>query len=274
MFTIGEFANLGRVSIRMLRHYDSIGVLVPAAVDPGNGYRIYSAEQLSRLNRVIALKDLGFTLAQVHSVLEDRVDAAELRGMLRLRRAEIEAQLHADAARLTRVEARLRIIESEGTMRTQDVVLKSVDSMRIAEITDRADTLQTAAIGPVIQSLYPRLMRNLQAAGIYPSGYGVAYYEQGETDDSVLIHAGVMVAADPKSGAGFEIVDLPAQQSAATLIHHGPMDTVEGSYQALAQWIEANGYRSSGFAREVYLDYDPTNPENGVTELQIPVEKA
>src|SRR3954452_13869941 len=98
MFTIGDFANLGRVSVRMLRHYDSIGVLPPAAVDPVSGYRLYTADQLSRLNRLIALKDLGFTLAQVHSILEDKLDPAELRGMLRLRQAELEAQLEADIA--------------------------------------------------------------------------------------------------------------------------------------------------------------------------------
>jgi len=62
--------------------------------------------------------------------------------------------------------------------------------------------------------------------------------------------------------------------TAATLIHSGSMDHVEASYQELGRWIEANGYRSNGFAREVYLDYDPENADNGVTELQIPVEKA
>jgi DNA-binding transcriptional MerR regulator len=272
MFTIGDFASLGRVSIRMLRHYDSIGVLSPAAVDPVNGYRLYSADQLSRLNRVIALKDLGFTLAQVRSILEDRVDVAELRGMLRLRRAELAAHLQADAARLTGVEARLRIIESEGTMSTKDVGLKPVGSVRVAELAERA-AFQTVAIGPVIQSMYPRLMRDLAAAGVNPTGYGIAYYEPVDADDSVIIHAGIMVDAEPKADNSFAVLDLPAVPTAATLIHSGPMDTVEGSFQELGRWIEANGYRSNGFAREVYLDYDPDDAENGVTELQIPVEK-
>ena len=71
----------------------------------------------------------------------------------------------------------------------------------------------------------------------------------------------------------FAIVDLEGANAAATLIHHGSMDHCESSYQTLAQWMESNGYRSNGFAREFYLDYDPENPENGVTELQIPVEK-
>ncbi len=61
MFSIGDFAKHGRVSVRMLRHYDGIGLLRPAHVDPHSGYRSYTGEQLVRLNRVIALKELGFT---------------------------------------------------------------------------------------------------------------------------------------------------------------------------------------------------------------------
>ena len=82
MFSIGEFARHGRISVRMLRHYDAIGVLVPAMVDPVSGYRFYQAGQLSRLNRIIALRDLGFSLRQVQPILDDQVSAAELRGML------------------------------------------------------------------------------------------------------------------------------------------------------------------------------------------------
>jgi DNA-binding transcriptional MerR regulator len=63
MFSIGEFARHGRISVRMLRHYDALGVLVPTMVDPVSGYRFYQAGQLSRLNRIIALRDLGFSLS-------------------------------------------------------------------------------------------------------------------------------------------------------------------------------------------------------------------
>ena len=70
MFTIGDFARHGRVSVRMLRHYDATGLLRPARVDPASGYRFYEAGQLARLNRIIALKDLGFTLEQVRTMLD------------------------------------------------------------------------------------------------------------------------------------------------------------------------------------------------------------
>jgi DNA-binding transcriptional MerR regulator len=75
MLTIEDFARHGRVSIRMLRHYDAIGLLRPAHVDRSSGYRFYKAAQLFRLNRVVALKDLGFTLQQVQVILDEDVSA-------------------------------------------------------------------------------------------------------------------------------------------------------------------------------------------------------
>ena len=114
MLTIGDFARHGRVSVRMLRHYDAIGLLRPAHVDPSSGYRFYKAAQLSRLNRIVALKDLGFTLQQVQAILDEDVSTEELRGMLRLRRAELEAALAATASGLAQVEARLRLDRERG----------------------------------------------------------------------------------------------------------------------------------------------------------------
>src|SRR5690242_1092412 len=119
MFTIGDFARVGRVSVRMLRHYDAIGLLRPAYVDPSTGYRSYDLDQLPRLNRLVALKQLGFTLDQVAAMLDDTVGAEQLRGMLRLRRAELQDQIAADVARLAGVEARLRTIEKENAMSDQ-----------------------------------------------------------------------------------------------------------------------------------------------------------
>ena len=96
MLSIGDFARHGRVSVRMLRHYDAIGLLKPAHVDQVTGYRSYEARQLSRLNRIVALKGLGFTLQHVHSIMDDEVSVEELRGMLRLRHAELQSQIATD----------------------------------------------------------------------------------------------------------------------------------------------------------------------------------
>lgn len=276
MFTIGDFARHGRVSVRMLRHYDATGLLRPAHVDPASGYRHYTAAQLARLNRIIALKGLGFTLQQVRDIVDEKVGAEELRGMLRLRRAELETAMAAAGARLVQVEARLRAIESEGHMPTNDVVVKNVPPVRVAELTATAASYGPEDIGPVIGPLYEELFRRLDAAGITPTGPGIAYYEDApEGGGRISVHAAVTVSAplqDVQDG-DFRILDLPSLDQAATIMHHGSMDTVLPTAQALAHWIDANGYRSNGYPREINLEC-PENRDDWVTELQAPVSGA
>ncbi|MER0481345.1 MerR family transcriptional regulator [Streptomyces sp. Edi2] len=351
MFSIGDFAQYGRVSARMLRHYDAIGLLRPARTDPVSGYRFYEAAQLARLNRIIALKDLGFSLQQVRAILAEEVSVPELRGMLRLRRTELEASLTAAGARLAQVEARLRTIESEGRMSADDVVVKRTDTVLLAELSGIAAGYGPEDIGPVIQPLYGELCRRLEEAGVTPAGPGLAYYEDapgatgspgvGETPgdgngngngdgdgeggsagpggkaaaggDAIVVHAGLVIThealakagvtndgssgsgsgssagtpadrpvtpsasaptpAPTPTGLGFDVVTLPGLDCAATVMHHGPMSRILPTAQNLAHWIDANGYRSAGYARELYLECPP-DQEKWVTELQEPVVRA
>ncbi|GAA1290665.1 MerR family transcriptional regulator [Planotetraspora silvatica] len=270
MFSIGDFARLGRVSVRMLRHYDALGLLRPARVDQATGYRYYEAGQLSRLNRLLALKDLGLSLHEVGQILEEKVGLDELRGMLRLRQAELEAQVADDTARLARVEARLRMIETEGVM-PADVVIKSVPAIRLAELSDTAESYESSKIGPVVQALYADLTKRLGEAGLVITGPAVAHYEP--VPEGVRVHAGAPVNMEPGKSYDFDVVDLPAIEQAATIIHHGPMDDVSSTYGQLARWMEDNGHRSSGVAREVYLKYGDGDPATWVTELQEAVTR-
>jgi DNA-binding transcriptional MerR regulator len=272
MFSIGEFARHGRVSVRMLRHYDAIGLIRPACVDVATGYRFYEASQLDELNRVIALKDLGFTLQQVQAILEEKVSAAELRGMLRLRRAEIQATIDAETTRLARVEARLMTIEDGARVPPDGVIIKRLAPVRVAELTGVAASYEPEAITPVIQPLYHDLWQRLASADIPAAGHAVAYYED-TPQGGILVHAAVPVAAPAAPAVhGVSIVDLPEVDSAAAIIHHGSMDDVLPTGQALARWIDANGYRSSAYAREVTLNWCP-DPEQWVTELQQPIDE-
>ncbi len=132
MIRIGDFARLSQVSIVTLRHYDEFGLLEPIAVDPVTGYRYYSVGQLPRLNRILSLKDFGFSLEQIRDVLKDGVTLEQLHGMLRLKRAEVERRLTDEQERLARIEARLRQIEQENTMPDYEVVLKNVAPILVA----------------------------------------------------------------------------------------------------------------------------------------------
>lgn len=188
----------------------------------------------------------------MRAVLDEQVDAAELRGMLRLRRAQLAEAIAADEQRLTRVEARLRTIESEGTMSAHDVVLKRVPSVRVAELTAVAASYQPEDIGPVIGPLFAELCRRLAEAGIAEAGPSVARYEDvPEGEGTVLIRVAVPVGPAVEPGRyGFAVLDLPPIEEAATVVHRGSMDEAMGSFQELARFIDANGYRSAGYARE------------------------
>lgn len=272
MFTIGDFATMGRVSIRMLRHYDAIGLLEPVKVDEFTGYRYYEAAQLRRLNRLVALKDLGFTLAEVAKIIDSDVDTAELRGMLRLRRAEVTQQIVADQDRLARIEARLRMIEREGTMSTNAVTVKSVGELRIASLTGTAESNNHEDVGPVIRGLFEELFTAVVRAGVEPAGPAVATYAPLD-GGKLAVTAGCPVADDVDID-GIELSTLDAIEEAASYPHHGKMVDIGEGYQTLATWIDDNGHRTDGSAREVYLVSHPEPEENWRTELQMPIRQS
>nr|WP_267895949.1 GyrI-like domain-containing protein [Renibacterium salmoninarum] len=125
-----------------------------------------------------------------------------------------------------------------------------------------------------MQPLYPQLYNRISALGITPIWPGIAYYENTD-DGGVLVHASAPASADVVSDGSFTIVELPAVEQAATIVHQGLMDNVMSTIQTMARWIETNGYVSTGLNRELYLDYGCNDqPETWVTEMQEPVRKA
>src|SRR5262249_50556376 len=125
MFRIGEFAQIAQVSGRLLRHYDQLGLLKPARVEPATGYRFYSIRQLPRLNRILALKELGLTLEQIAPLLDSEISPGELRGMLTMKRAQIEQSLRAEEARLRHVASRIAQIHRGAATSVDDVVVNA-----------------------------------------------------------------------------------------------------------------------------------------------------
>src|SRR3954467_1532916 len=120
MIKIGEFSKMVQVSVPTLRYYDQVGLLKPVEVDRSTGYRYYSASQLPRLHRILALKGLGFSLEQIAAMLEG-VTSEQMRGMLLLRQAQINQQIVEAQSQLTEVEARLQQIEREEQVSAYDV---------------------------------------------------------------------------------------------------------------------------------------------------------
>lgn len=155
-------------------------------------------------------------------------------------------------------------------MPTDDIQIKRIAAVRVAELTATAARLEPASITPVIQPLYRDLGERIGQAGLSPAGSAIAYYEDAPEGDAVLVHATRPVTADLGNDIGLEIIDLPEIPQAATIVHHGSMDNVLATIQILARWIDANGYHSAGYPRELYLEC-PDDQEKWVTELQEPI---
>jgi len=271
MFKIGEFSKLSQVTVKTLRYYDEIGLLKPAKVDRFTGYRYYSANQLPRLNRILALKDLGLSLAQIAQLLDGDLPPAQIRGMLRLKQAELQQRVQEEQARLARVEWRLRQIEQEGTMSTQEVVLKKIPAMMVASVRDVIPTYGD------ISQLFGEVFAHLGQHKVSPVGPPLGIYHDEEfRERDADVEVAVPVAGTVPEGGRVKVRQLPAVAEMACIVHQGSYKTIGEAYNRLMTWIEANGYRMAGPLREVYV----RGPESGgdpstyVTEIQLPVEKA
>jgi DNA-binding transcriptional MerR regulator len=277
LFRIGEFSQIARVSARLLRYYDSIGLLRPQRIDPDTGYRYYSAGQLQQLNRILALKELGLSLDQVARMLDERVSAAEIRGMLALKKAELEQSLAEEAARLRHIESRLVQIEEQGSLGDYDVVLKSASALPI---------LSTRAVYPnfddAIAALrdVARAVRTQIAAAARENIIVVAHCdfddENLDLEIGVTLTRAVNKPVRLPSGGQLVLAELPASSTLATIVRSGPLYQSHLAFGKLGVWMEANGYQIVGPCREVFLDmpFETSSQKDPAVEIQFPVTKA
>lgn len=273
MYTIGEFAAIGRISVRMLRHYDAIGLLPPARVDERSGYRFYSDAQLADLLRVVELRQLGVGLDAIAAVLASDDQRPALAAVLRQRRTELRAGIAEDSARLDRLERRLRILEGTEIMSTP-VEYRPLDAVTVYAVSGTAPGPGPEYVGPMIGPLIEGLDSALAAAGRPILEPSVFWYEARE-DERLEVHISYPAENPPRPGAGYEVVELPAVPLAATLLHRGDMSGIGDAWMALTEQLVADGYRVAGPSREVYLEATGHTPApDWVTELQAPVERA
>jgi DNA-binding transcriptional MerR regulator len=271
MIRIGDFSKISRLPVKTLRYYDEVGLLKPVCVDSFTGYRYYEYEQLPRLNRILALKDLGFSLEQIGQLLDEGLSPEQMRGMLILRQSEIRQRVQEEAERLARVEVRLRQIEQEEEMSKYDVVVKSVDAVKVASVRDIVPT------PPDQRKLWDELGSYLVQQGAKTPGSCFSlYYDDEYKEREWDIEVCETLVGDLKESARIKIKEIPAVASMACIVHHGPFVTIGEAYDAILKWIGENGYQIVGPAREVYLreaeNVSQTDPDT-ITEIQFPVRK-
>jgi len=271
MIRIGLFSKLSQVPVKTLRYYNEIGLLEPAEIDSFSGYRYYSVTQLPRLNRILALKDLGLSLNQIAQLLTEELPVEQLRGMLRLKQVEIQQQMGQEEEKLDRVAARLRQIEQENKMSNYDVVIKKVEPQRIVSVRDVIPSY------PEQGHLWQELETVMVQSKIKSTGPCLTLYHSDEPKIDAEVCEPVAEGVSLPKNTKVQTRELPGAEVAA-VIHHGPFNTLSESYEAVLKWIEANGYQINGPGREIYLQPpaemgSQTDPDT-VTEVQFPVMKS
>jgi DNA-binding transcriptional MerR regulator len=276
MFSIGEFGRLGGVSVRTLRHYDEIGLLRPATVDPDTGYRGYSAQQLGQLNRIMALKELGLSLSQARRLLAG-ITLEELQGMLMLRRAQLEHELIEHKNKLLGVEARLRSIAREGAMPADDIVAKTIPAVGVVVIAGPAPGFGAENVVPVVNRLVEQLDQLGIGDRIKEAGPRIVFYDH-EHGENVVVHLALPVTEPPgELPAPVEYRVLPEIEAAATVRNGLAASIFPMVYQDLVQWIDERGYRADpGPGREVWVHEvdDIADVDQQVFEIQLPFIRA
>jgi DNA-binding transcriptional MerR regulator len=274
MFLIGEFSQISRVSKRLLQYYDEIGLLKPDRVDPHTGYRYYSASQLPRLNRILALKDLGLTLDQIIGIMQAEVSDEQIHGMLLMKKAELEQTLLEDVQRLHRIEARLQ--QNQLSNDTLDVVIKSIPAQIFLSIRtifpSPEEMLQLVQlVQRVLPSRVDQQILGPFAGVVYTDGFT---HRNNDVEIGYLLNKPVEDPIVLSEDCVLHMHELPAIQTMATAVQIGGPDLVFVALGRIGQWIEANGYRIAGPYREIGVELPSSSTfDEMIVEVQMPVER-
>jgi DNA-binding transcriptional MerR regulator len=279
MFRISDFSRLARVSVKTLRHYDRLGLLVPAYVDPASRYRWYTARQVSRLQRILSLRELGFSLEHVAGILEEDPRGRTVRRLLELKREDIGRQLETGRQRLAQLEARLR--ESEPVEpRLPDAVLQPLPPIRVASRRARVADLDRGA-----QELFEKVEADAMRTGIRATGPPLLlYHDRSFRESGADLEAMVPVTHEARSAGGSTLRTLPFVPAAACLVYSGGYEQWAEVARGLMAWLQTRRLVPVGPLREVFLQFQSDggtlelprqflveHPGELVTEMQIPV---
>ena len=267
MFRIGDFSNLSQVSIKALRFYDEVGLLKPTFVDGATGYRYYSANLLLRLNRILVFKELGFSLDEIASLLQDNLNPGQVRQALRNKRIDLSRRIAKEQARLVQVESWLMQIEREASrVPDYEITIRELVPQWVASLRDRLSSYDEAS------ALFTELNRYLKrhnANGRHAARWHVCA-GQG---DSIDCEALVLLSRPVPESKRIAVYELPAGANAC-VIHEGTDETIPEAYVAAHSWINSNGYKIDGPPCELYWQGGVTQSDvSGVTEIRYRILK-
>ena len=231
---------------------------------------------MPQLNRILALKELGLTLEQIKRMLHDDISADEIRGMLALKKAQVEQTLLEEIARIKYIESRIEQIDRDGKLDNYDIVLKSIPSQRYLSMRQIFSDLTEVQLFGV--EMYKQLPAKVGRTNI--QNIMVVIHSESWEDDNLDMEIGFIVSDEVDKNhinvadAQMTLHQLPPMPSMLTLVRVGRPSLGHGNYSVLGDWVNANGYRFSGSGREVFFQFPfPDREHEAIAEIQFPVEK-
>lgn len=269
MLKIGEFSKLSRVSVRMLRHYDDVGLLKPVKIDKFTGYRYYNVDQLTVIGKITALKDMGFTLSETAKILDNLDNKDIINEFFEKKRCELENISKETAKRMMLLETAHKRLRKEQNMNY---------NISIKEIPERyAATLQMTIPHYEDEGMaWSLLCRETDSLNLIPADpclTAVSFLDDECKDENVEILLWKTVKGTYHDTEHVKFKNLPAAKVAACTIK-GAYEQLNECYAAMFSWISENGYKISDAFFNIYhiSPYETQNPEEFVTEVCFPVE--
>jgi DNA-binding transcriptional MerR regulator len=272
LLPIGRFSRLTGVTVKALRHYDAIGLLEPAAVDPETGYRFYTLAQARDAVAVRRLRDLDVPLDEIRTLVT--ADELGLRGGLAAHRARLEARRAATDRRLAEVNA---LIDGKETLvpdRSPDVVHFQLDVRELAEqpVVGKRERVRSDELSSAIPRGIAEVHGFLDERRIRPVGPPITICPFPDADDMIEIANTRPVAEEVEADPPIESWTLPAAR-VLWMRHRGPYERLPDSYRMLEEVIANNGLEPVDAPREIYVT-DPeevADPADYVTEIAWPI---
>lgn len=278
MLKIGEFAQLSQVTVKTLHHYDDMGLIKPAQIDSATSYRYYTIEQLPRIHRIMALKELGLSLEQIGVMLDEELPTEQIRGMLRLKQAEIQQQVQETQKQLSMVEFRLRMIEAEVNFPVLDVVIKQLEPLHVLSLFVQKHHTMKGVTSALQETIRKGLVRHTGVTIDIFHGETIIPLESPELREGQHeILFGVEPSQESVTIPGIGELKArvePGIVTAATLILTGGNQAKGFEHVALLQrWAVAHSYGLQGRVR--YWQHrgpmHTLNRDEFVIEAQLPV---
>lgn len=288
MLKIGEFSQLAQVTVKTLHHYDDVNLLNPARIDNFTNYRYYTLEQLPRVHRILALRDMGLSLEQIRLMLENELPLDEIKGMLRLKRAEAQEQMREVRQQLAMIEFRLHMIEAETNFPQLDVVVKNLDPFHCLSFhVPKPPTFEAAwqQMERVVKAISQAVDKGLihSTGATIDKFYGDALIESASFvyDRHEILH-GVRAKQEEVEVEGIghlTVIEEAPVETAVTLLlsakDTGFIDSIEKA-TLLRRWAVEHGYKTAGYIR-MYNYRGPMETldrDEFIFEAQLPVTPA